>query len=63
MEGSEYHFALCNTLLSPSLTIIPGGGSGLEIKNLVLGAQLHLQKLPKDVVYRNQYIFWLPVEI
>ena len=27
------------------------------------GAQLHFQKLPKGVVYRNQYIFGLPAEI
>ena len=27
------------------------------------GAQLHLQKLPNGVVYRNQYIFRLPAEI
>ena len=40
--------------------------SGLEIKNFsreAEGAQLHLQKLPKDVMYRNQYIFGLPAEI
>ena len=27
------------------------------------GAQLHLQKLPKGVVYRNQYIFGLSAEV
>ena len=31
----------------------------LEIK----GAQLHLKKLPKGAVYRNQYIFGLPADI
>ena len=37
--------------------------TGLKIKFFFQGAQLHLQKLPKGVVYRNQYIFGLPAEI
>ena len=34
--------------------------AGLEIKLFFQGAQLHLQKLPKVVLYRKQYIFGLP---
>ena len=38
--------------------------TGLEsIITFFQGAQLHLQKLPKGDVYRNQYIFGLPAEI
>ena len=37
--------------------------AGLEIMFFFQGAQLHLQKLPIGVVYRNQYIFGLPVKI
>ena len=36
---------------------------GLEIKYFFQGAQMHLQKLPKGVVYRNRYILGLPPEI
>ena len=36
---------------------------GLEIEFFFQGAQLHLQKLPEGVVYRNQYILGLPAEI
>ena len=33
---------------------------GLEIKFFFQGAQMHLQKPLKGVVYRNQYIYGLP---
>ena len=37
--------------------------AGLEIEIFFQGAKFHLLKLPRDVVYRNQYIFGLPAEI
>ena len=37
--------------------------TGLRIKKKIQGAQLHLQKHSKGVVYRNRSIIRLPAEI
>ena len=60
--SKNYHFSLVTLKgneidLPPCLNVPP---SGFEIKFFFQGAQLHLQKLPEDAVYRNQYIFGLP---
>ena len=46
-----------------SIAFLGNKNQGSKLSFVFQGAQLHLQKLPKGAVYRNQYIFGLPAEI
>ena len=51
---------ICYILKMITVNIIIASSSGLEIKVLFNGAPLHLLKLFKGILYRNQYILVLP---